>query len=430
MTATTKRHPTLFRWSVQDGLGANGKLIARSYRSELEGVLTRTSTKWVADRNGLLVPRVVGTAPFAVIGGVEFLLGESNATNLALRSQELDHASWSNVGSPVVTANAAVAPDGTTTADTIADTNGAETRGRRQTFTVANDGTQYCLSVYVKKRTSAHTTGYVLLNARLQLGTGIDAYAVVDAFAGTILKSTAGDAVGIESVGGYWRVWLTLTNNTTGNTELLCSIYPGGVDTYTASTNAAGQGTETFWGVQLETGGAPSSYIPTTSATVTRASDTIYFPFTAVPQAMTCYVRGLERGSSRVASGRYLQISNAANAAPRLILLHSGGNLGITHDPDGSSVSSVGGGIPAINDLTEIRGTLNADGSVIAGVSINGSAESVAATSAADTLPTAWSAERLYLVGIGSGVGFGFTHICVAAGVKTLAEMRALAEAA
>src|SRR5690606_5381998 len=46
------------------------------------------------------------------------LLVEEQRTNLLLRSQEFDNASWSKVSSSV-SANAAVAPDGTLTADKI-----------------------------------------------------------------------------------------------------------------------------------------------------------------------------------------------------------------------------------------------------------------------------------------------------------------------
>lgn len=62
------------------------------------------------------------------------LLVERAATNLLLRSQEFDNAAWTKVSGgngadPTVTANAAVAPDGTTTADEIVFNRGASNVG-------------------------------------------------------------------------------------------------------------------------------------------------------------------------------------------------------------------------------------------------------------------------------------------------------------
>jgi hypothetical protein len=45
------------------------------------------------------------------------------------------------------------------------------------------------------------------------------------------------------------------------------------------------------WGYQVELGGTVSSYIPTTSAAVTRAQDSPHFPYAASPSAGTLYAK-------------------------------------------------------------------------------------------------------------------------------------------
>jgi hypothetical protein len=84
-------------------------------------------------------------------------------TNLVTNSEAFDNAAWQKVGAgtgitPTVTANAAVAPDGTTTADQIVFNRGAgnvlaDISYISQTVTVAN-GTPYFGTVYLKAATA------------------------------------------------------------------------------------------------------------------------------------------------------------------------------------------------------------------------------------------------------------------------------------
>ena len=428
MNTNRKRVSVPFAWRASDGVSATGALLARSYGSEIAGVLTRAGAKWVPTQNGLLVPRVHSELPFAWLGGARALLVEQSATNLCLRSSELDNAAWANVGTPVVTANTKIAPDGTTMADTIADTSGAETRGRRQTIVIAADTAKYAASIYVKKRTSAHSAGYVILNLRFQTGGAtVDAYGVFDIFNGTAAKNAAADRVAIEAVGSYWRISIAATNS--NDTDLLFSVYPGGMSTYTASTDVTGQGTEIFWGAQVESVIGPTSYIPTTSSSAGRQQDTCYWDFAMLPQTMTVYCDLLDMGTRYVTGYRYLQISNSANNAARLLLQYDGTNVAVTHDPTGGAVSTAGVAVThALNDRVEMRAVLNADGSVNIGTSINGAAEATAGPGAAQAIVSTWSTPtRLYLLGVGSGGANAVRSVIVATGVRTLTEMRALA---
>src|SRR5690606_15029350 len=69
-------------------------------------------------------------------------------TNLLLRSQEFENGSWVKTGF-TVTANAASAPDGTGTADSLLETATTGVHALTQGVSLA-DNTKYTYSVYVK----------------------------------------------------------------------------------------------------------------------------------------------------------------------------------------------------------------------------------------------------------------------------------------
>lgn len=209
-------------------------------------------------------------------GGPGYLVEEAR-TNLALRSQEFDNASWSKLRA-TVTANSAVAPDGTTTADTIvedATAANSHTVFQAITFTAAT----YTYSIYLK---------YIATRAwaRLSITDGTSNFIgyvnIQTGTAGTLSNAT----MAIQNVGnGWYRVSIT------SNAPLLaaagnCAI---GIAEADGDSTFDGDGASGFyaWGAQLEAGAFATSYIPTTTATVTRAGDSAsiaatLFPFNAV----------------------------------------------------------------------------------------------------------------------------------------------------
>jgi hypothetical protein len=82
---------------------------------------------------------------------VRTLLLEPQRTNLCIRSEEFD--TWTSVGgNTAVTANSAIAPDGTATADTLTAIGANGRITRPCTFT--GDG-EKCLSVFLKQGTAS-----------------------------------------------------------------------------------------------------------------------------------------------------------------------------------------------------------------------------------------------------------------------------------
>ena len=230
---------------------------------------TRGSTGTFVGSNGLIQTAAVNAArfdhnpvsPFACRG----LLIEESRTNLLQRSEEFGNAYWATTRATVTT-DAATSPDGTTTADKlIADTTAASNhRVDRPTITLALN-TVHTVSIFAK---AAEYTG-------LALGVGLSAtegvrFSLVGA--GTATPVAAGNTGTIQQLpNGWYRCTCTFTSDATTATHRV-AIYIGQNGTTTSYT---GDGTSGIfiWGAQLEAGSFATSYIPTTTSSLTRSAD-------------------------------------------------------------------------------------------------------------------------------------------------------------
>jgi len=197
------------------------------------------------------------------------LLLEGPRTNLLTYSEQFDNATgWSvTTGAPTTLANSIISPDGNITADKIVEdtTTGIHARSRPYTFT---SGITYTYSVYVKagERTLVRIEGG-------NTGTW-SARTVFDLSSGIIVSTTSGTAT-IQSMGNGWhRCTITGLAGATASTNINHLIVDSGVNTSYTGDGASGI---YVWGAQLEEAFFASSYIQTTSATVTRAADAMAF---------------------------------------------------------------------------------------------------------------------------------------------------------
>lgn len=228
---------------------------------------TRASTATRFNSSGVLETVAVNTPRIdfdPVTGACLGLLIEMQRTNLVVRSQEFDNASWSKHGA-TVTANAIIAPDGTLSADTLVEdaSTGVHETVQAATLVVS---TQYALSVFAKAGSRAQVR---------VAGSGGGSWSlfpqgVFDLLSGTVLSSSGDRSATIQSVGNGWyrcTVYGTATNTNAGITVGVANM---GTSSYT------GDGTSGIfiWGAQLEAGAFATSYIPTTSSQVTRSVDT------------------------------------------------------------------------------------------------------------------------------------------------------------
>ena len=235
---------------------------------------TRASSGTNFDENKLLVTAATNAPRFhhdPVTGAALGLLPEGQRANEIIRSQEFDNGSW--VKNISVSANSTVAPDGTTTADTLTDDDGGAAEICRQSVTVGNSET-YTNTVYILKDSDetrfpalrlSWLGGTTELTNDLQLNTSTGAVTFEQQEDGTSIGS-------VEDAGDWWRLRLTSTNNASGNTELRLGIFPASGTVFgTESTTATGS--IIAWGAQTEEAAFPTSYIPTTTAAVTRSAD-------------------------------------------------------------------------------------------------------------------------------------------------------------
>jgi hypothetical protein len=266
---------------------------------------TRATTGTTIDRLGVMRTAPAGAPRWRhhpVSGVPQGVLCEAAATNLLLRSAELDHASHTKT-SASISANSATAPDGTAAADTLTISGASGNASQAVTITAGNAIT---LSWYFKQLTSSHAV------LRLSDGT-TTVSAWFNLAAGTVGTASAGAANVVYSAhsmealaDGWYRCQLTVTTTTV--TAITCRVSCAAAD----NVEPANADSVYLWGGQAESPGtasAATSYIATAGSTVTRNGDVLLVPtasswFSATEGTMLLeWVDRVGAGSSRVLGG-------------------------------------------------------------------------------------------------------------------------------
>jgi hypothetical protein len=207
---------------------------------------TRSSTATFVGSNGLIQTAAINDPRFdynPVTLALNGLLIEEQRVNLLLYSEQLDNAYWqkSKQGTgiaPVVTANAATAPDGTMTADQVVFASvgtGSGDRSRLLTALLGLATGTYTVSFWVKAASPSQP------NLSLFIQSGVNSLVVVPTT--------------------EWVRYTYTATETNQRPELRLSGNVGTLGTYYV------------WGAQLEAGAFPTSYIPTVASQVTRTAD-------------------------------------------------------------------------------------------------------------------------------------------------------------
>lgn len=198
---------------------------------------------------------------FAPLG----LLVEEARTNLMLASHT--GAGWTSNGGDTVTVNALLAPDGTTSATKIEVASGT-TNLRNKSCTITANST-VSASIFVKAGSGGAYQAVIASGASGSCVAWLNTATGAMTGLSTTGSYTAGSAKAVQYANGWWRVIITVTTAT--DTSLTLET-----DQATASGNYTSAVGHYFysWGGQVETGTWASTYIPTTSGTVTRTKDT------------------------------------------------------------------------------------------------------------------------------------------------------------
>ncbi len=230
--------------------------------------VTRATTKTRTNSAGLIETIAINTPSIDYsLGGCPNILFEPQRTNLFVRSEEFD-TSWSQIQGSV-TANATTSPSGSMDADRFTGNGAAANHRLSQPITVTS-GSTYTMSCYVKKDTNNFFQFYFLA---AQFGSL--AYANFDVNNGVLGTVGSGAIATITGSGdGWYRCSLTATCiSSSANINMNLSLITSA--TSIRNESLAIDTSVFLWGAQVEIGAYPTSYIPTTSATVTRNADVI-----------------------------------------------------------------------------------------------------------------------------------------------------------
>lgn len=186
--------------------------------------------------------------------------------NLLTRSEEFDNAAWTSVDA-TITANAGVAPDGSTTADKFTPNNTIATAYLVQTGVPTSAGT-YTVSVYAKAvELTAIRVG--------DFGNPTDGYghAVFNLSAGTVTSQTNCTATIANADNGWYRcaITRTLTSGTSNQVQI-------------TRNTVTGNGTSgvLIWGAQLtQTAVFPSNVYQRIGAATDYATGAAFPPYLA-----------------------------------------------------------------------------------------------------------------------------------------------------
>ena len=272
---------TAYVWGAQLEEGSS----ASEYIPTTTVARTRFSGVTVDGTSPSGIPRLDYFASGGVVG-CPALLVEPSGSNVIVQSQNWIASGWrSDATANVTTVSATTGtldPSGTYTANAISPTSGSATH-----LKVGNDGSSSFTSgtIYTQSGFFKQGTGnagrYIQLTYPAARFTQ-EGYANFDLQLGTVavVSGTSADtnrAAGIENYGNGWyrcRFTATCNNTGTGNGFSAILITASG-DTRAPSFTGTTTDILYGWGAQTETGSVATSYIPTTTGSITRNADVV-----------------------------------------------------------------------------------------------------------------------------------------------------------
>jgi len=184
--------------------------------------------------------------------------------NALLYAVDFTQSEWAQIDSgnqATVSSNAAVAPDGNTTADEIEDGNTSAEEGIKQTASISTGLASIAFSIYIAKVT-VDPGVYPRIRCTVSGSTTINYDAVLDHFsgeAGEVAATASSGSVTVEETdASWWRLKMVVPNTDANNNSVTINIYPA---QYTDVTSGVASGYSTaltgsirVWGAQVNSG--------------------------------------------------------------------------------------------------------------------------------------------------------------------------------
>lgn len=301
--------------------------------------------------------------------------------NLLTFTEQFENAAW--IKSEVTaTANSAIAPDGTLTADTMVESTATSVRNFRNNLTPITSGASYSFSVYAKRAAGTRNI-FVRHHATPANFQG----AIFDLATGAISNIGTGITANATNVGnGWYRCSISFVANGTGQNAYV-DLLDGTTSNYT------GDGTSGIflWGAQLELGSTATPYQRVTTAfDVTEAgvptvhyvqfdgADDGYLTSTITPGTDKVQVFAGVRKLSDATLGAIVEHStNSATSDGALALLASAasnpnyvfrsrGTTSTDATAPSSYVAPITNVITGLGDISGDRSTIRVNGSQVA----------------------------------------------------------------
>lgn len=247
-------------WTAGDGVflwGAQGTESAKNlpYVKTISSPVTETFTESLRIEYNPVTGENLGTSI------------EESSTNLALKSEEFDDATWTKIRSSI-TSNETIAPDLTASADKLVeDSSASTTHLTEQAITFTAD--EHVLSVYAKAAERSQ------ISLAISDGTNtVDN--TFDLLSGISLGSESSDPDGVEikALSNGWFRCCIKFDTSAGAGDVKIRLADGG----TVSYSGDGSSGIFIWGAQLEVLPSATSYIRTEGSTVSRAGDNLSLP--------------------------------------------------------------------------------------------------------------------------------------------------------
>lgn len=246
------------------------------------GTFTRSTTGTRLGQAGLIETAAAGSVrrEWGVGGALYGWRIEESRTNLITYSEQFDNAAWGKYNT-TVSANGGMAPDGNTTADKIIESSASSTHVVYKTVaTTLSSVHTFC--VFVKKSERSRFMLYMFNNGsqsnyiRGNFDLEAQTFSMSASGNGSVIQANLSD------IGDGWYL-ASITG--APDTSIGSGIAYLQIRLLATSGNENYQGDGTSglyaWGIQLESGPFPTSYISTTSSAVARSADVWTVPLAA-----------------------------------------------------------------------------------------------------------------------------------------------------